>query len=189
MNKEPFDKNFVENLDRPDYHDVPEQFSFSFTEDVDGKTEEFTYNVSVSVDYDYDFMEYRGHFTDKWEEGCIQLHDCNDWIRSQYYAPVYTIAEVRKDLHKLGYSKGVADYEARKQVYRDMRIAKDPEAMDMCAIYIDVIVIWKCVHIGFACIGGVELEGNEREYLDSLIIDELHDARYHAMNKALELRA
>lgn len=64
---------------------------------------------------------YLGEYTDKYVSGILGCIKRQNPGRNEYkyFVPMNSYSQHRKDLQKMGYSKGVADYEARSYVYQD----------------------------------------------------------------------
>lgn len=121
------------------------------------ETERDGYLVRVTVEPD-DFMDlsWLGTFTDD-PDGAVPNPDWNGDSRTyRYFVPTYTLEERRRDLSALGWAKGPAEQEARRQIEQDAR-----RAVDLREYVIGVKVSREGVELGSAYIGGCDFDGLE----------------------------
>lgn len=88
-----------------------------------------TVTIAVEPDYDID-MSWLGTFTDRYEDGAIRVPDRHVYAPSafavpRWFVPAIGYRERREMYSRLGYSRGVADYRARREMWEDMRTAID----------------------------------------------------------------
>ncbi len=69
---------------------------------------------------DFFDLSHLGEFTSKWEEGALShSRRAGDRFDHEWWIPTYSANERFRDLQKMGYSKGLADYYAHTQVFAD----------------------------------------------------------------------
>src|SRR5260221_11592836 len=91
------------------------------------QVEQFTCKIEVIEDYDHDFLDGRGKFTDKWEDGAIKNpRGRYDNRVFKYFVPDSTVRETINAYISMNYSIQAARLQAKKQVIEDMQIATDP---------------------------------------------------------------
>lgn len=149
------------------------------------------FTVQASLEYDEycnSRLEDLGKFTDSREDGAIARFPDDEHPRRpmnvrngkrrsrkfydrhslRFFVPNYPIAERRETLHGQGYSRGVADYLARKQAYEDAEKAEDVQTASL-----DVVIFKNGVELARNSLGGIETDPDDwslDEYLDSYSI-------------------
>lgn len=143
------------------------------------------FHVIIRVEPDdYNDLSYLGTFSDRWEEGAIQLAP-HEGLRAigptqgdayRYFVPAITEAETRAHLNKLGYSKGVAADMAREDVMRSL------EALTTTTSSMVSVTAYKAgVDLGRAVLGGIDTSWDQsyeeaRRYIEQTIDDMIGEA-------------
>lgn len=69
---------------------------------------------------EYSDLSYLGEFTDRWvPEAISHLRRTGDRRSYEFWVPAYTPEERRSDMQSGGWSKGLAEYHAQKDTFRD----------------------------------------------------------------------
>lgn len=150
----------------------------------------FTCFLQVEYDIDHDWCDGRGQFTDTWEEGAVKNPY---WVRSghntfQYFIPEVSIADHRKALQAMGYSRSQAQELAEYYVREDARIAADP-AMAGYGVYgVTVTVCKNGIELGEDSCWGIELDDPDDCHLDEVAQECLDAALSEAKKNLQQLR-
>lgn len=159
------------------------------------------FTVHASLEYDEccnSRLDDLGEFTRDWQSGAVARFPDDEHPRRpmnirngrrrsrkfydshslRFFVPSYTIEERRKDLNAAGYSKGVADFMARSQVYEDAE-----KAVEVQTACLDVVVFKNGIELARNSLGGMATD-EEDYYLDECLTD--YDTLREAIAEAKE---
>jgi hypothetical protein len=155
--------------------------------------EGFTCWLTIQYDYDYNFGEFRGKFTDTYEEHALENPNHRlERNTYRYFIPEITVAEHRKGLSELGMARSEAEEQARKYVREDMLIALDPSAQGYAAYGVMALVMLEGVELAESSCWGIEigeLRYDHDPYLEECALEELEAALREAKEKLLKLQS
>lgn len=150
----------------------------------------FSVNVSIYYDWDHDWCRFRGHFTDRWEEGAIK----NPWYHDarqgdKFFVPITSEAKLIEEYYQGGHNKKEATKLVRERLIEDCKIADDPTRAGYSALSIIAKVFLKGVQLGSAGVGGTEVEDIEDPYILELSWEVIEDALREARSNLAALKS
>lgn len=152
----------------------------------------FTVTIQVHDDYDYDWLDSRGKFTDRWEDGAIENPESQYNNRVyKYFVPANSEESHYNGLRDLNYSRTEAHELARSYVLQDMKIAADPNQAGYYAVYVTASAYLKGVELGTDSLYGIELKYNDKDsdsYLNETSWEIAHQAVSEAKSNLEQLR-
>src|SRR5215475_6919822 len=102
---------------------APPELDWSGDEKATTEREGFDIHITVEPYYDSD-TSYLGEFSDTYQPGAIPSPNRrapSAFQTDEWFIPAYSVEERRQDLSRLGWAKGPAGEEARRQVEEDAR--------------------------------------------------------------------
>jgi len=142
--------------------------------------EGFTCLLTIQYDDDHDFTEFRGKFTDTYEEHAMENPNHRlERNTYRYFIPENTVAEHRKE-------------QARNYVREDMLIALDPSAQGYAAYGVTALVMLEGVELAESSCWGIEIGGlcyDHDPFLEECALEELETALREAKEKLVKLQA
>ena len=141
----------------------------------------FDIRAEILYDTDHDWQDSRGKFTRDWEKGAMHNPEPGSPRDKQYFVPEYSEGERRRDLQKLGHSKGIAGEMARDQLLEDIKIARD--GYKYIVLGITATASLEGEELGYVGLWGTEVTSWEEPYVQQIAWENIEEAVRVAQEK------
>lgn len=122
-------------------------------------------------------FEYLGTFSDVWVPGAIKRPNAG-YREHEYIVPAQTVAQIRRDLSRFGYSRSTAENMAREYIAKDVARLEGLANGDWSPVIVFVRAMRYGRELGVASMSGIESDAGDyiNEIAAELIGEAIEDA-------------